>query len=634
VPKRTTICKTLSAIGKADDVQINDAIQHCPDNQVVQLNPGNYEITNAILWRKSHVVLRGSGGPGASPAHQTRLLAHPALYGPVVNIGPDLFPHPTGPSVNVSEDALQGSKSVKVNSVSAFKVGDLVQIDITGDAANDTGKWLLDAPNGKTSLKYPYAEYDPQKMPKGNESRTWFSRQDRPISQVLEVKSIDGDRLNFSTPFHQTFDVAHAAQVTAFRYNGENSTPLDNAGLEDLYVAGVPAPGGKAQNNNIVFMLAKNSWVRNVESDQSLGTSIGFNSSLHCTARDSYMHSTVNPTPGGAGYGLAFSLAAADNLAENNISWNFNKIMVMRASGGGNVVSYSYMDDGYIAFQPNWVETGLNAAHMTTAHFELFEGNLSFTLGSESTWGNATFITWLRNLGTGHRSAWPPLNRFVFDTKANQPGGCVSTGPGDQKCIPYTDKAPRAAAVVSFGHVFYNFLGNVLGSRDIAQAPQTRGFAYQSEGPDWATDPVPMWILGFHVNSTETDRNVVATTFRDANFDYATKTVQPANSRPVPASLYLCQKPDFFGGYAWPWVDGSNATAPYQTHPYRFHALSPSLGTFETSGELSSYSGFALPAFVRFLQLSGVEPTEPACKSTAPADAPASCTLLLTGMAR
>jgi hypothetical protein len=636
IPKRTTICQTLSPSGKADDAAINDAIQKCPDNQVVKLNPGTYKITNAITWRKSNVVLRGSGGPGASAATQTRLVADPALYGPVVNLGPDLFPHATGTSVALSEDALQGSKSVKVKSTKAFAVGDLVLMDVSIDPANDQGKWLLDAPSGGTSLVYPYAEYNPEKSPKGSDSRGWFTRMNRPVTQILEVEAIDAEheRITFSSPFHLTFDVAHSAELTKIQYNGEQSAVVSNAGLEDLYVAGVPAPGGKAQDNNVAFSLAKYSWMKNVESDQSKGNSVGLNYSFRCVVRDSYLHSTTNPTPGGAGYGLAFSLGSADNLAENNISWNFNKIMVMRGSGGGNVVAYNYMDDGYIAYQPNWVETGLNAAHMTTAHFELFEGNLSFALGSENTWGNATFITWLRNLGTGHRAAWPPLNGYVYDTAANRGGGCSSSGPDDQKCIPYTDKAPRAAAVVSYGHVFYNFVGNVLGYRDMPVAPQNRGFAYQSEGPAWPKDPVPMWMLGFDVHSDDTDRNVVSTTFRDANFDYATKTVQPASSRPVPPSLYLCQKPEFFGAYAWPWVDGSNAAAPYQTHPYRFRPLSETLGTPKTSGDMADYAGFGLPAFVRFLQLQGIEATDAACKTANLADAPAACSLLLTGVAK
>ncbi|HWA75720.1 MAG TPA: hypothetical protein VG937_25465 [Polyangiaceae bacterium] len=632
VPKRTTICQTLSPTGNADNVAINQALKNCPANQVVKLNPGTYNIKEAITWSKNDVVLRGSGGPGAGRATQTRLIADPTLYGPVVNIGLDLFPHAEGANEACTSDAIQGTKSVTVANAKRFKVGDLVMIDMLIEAKNDTGKWLLDAPAGGTGLSYPYSEFNPEKSPKGSESRTWFMRDNRPTSQIMEIEAIEGERLLFSSPFHLTFDVAHAAQITAFKYNGEQSAPVSNAGLEDLYVSGVPAPGGKSQHTNIALTLAKYSWVKNVESDQSSGDSIGIDSSFRCIVRDSYMHSTINATPGGAGYGLEFSHGAADNLAENNISWNFNKIMVMRSSGGGNVVAYNYMDDGYIAYQPNWVETGLNAAHMTSSHFELFEGNLSFALGSENTWGNSTFITWLRNLGTGHRSAWPPLNTFVFNTKADKAGGCSSEGPGDQKCIPYTDKAPRAAAVLSYGHVFYNFIGNVLGYQDMPVAPQEKGFTFASEGPEWPKDPVPMWMIGFDVHSDTVDQGVVNTTYRDANYDFATKTVQPQGAkRAVPASLYLCQKPAFFGGYTWPWVDGSNAGAPYQKHTYRFNPLSKTLGTYSAEGAPVDYAGFALPAFVRFLQLHGVEAVDPACKTATLSDVKPSCSLLLTG---
>ncbi len=257
----------------------------------------------------------------------------------------------------------------------------------------------------------------------------------RPISQVVEIKAISGNNLTLSTPLHMTFDVAHSAQVTPFTCNGSNTKPVSYAGLEDVYVAGAPDPGGASQYNNIVLTLAKYSWVKNVESDQSNGYSVGIDSALRCVVRDSYLHSTINPTPGGAGYGLEFSAGSADNLVENIISWNFNKVMVMRASGGGNVIAYSYMDDGWIAYQPNWPESGLDDGHMTTPHFELFEGNLTFSMGGDDTWGGAIFQTWLRNLSTGHRSAWPPLNTYTFDSNS-QTTGCQSGGANDLHAFP------------------------------------------------------------------------------------------------------------------------------------------------------------------------------------------------------
>lgn len=632
VPNVTTVYKTLSATGNADDGPINNALAACPADQVVMLNPGTYQITNPILINKSSVVLRGTGGPGAGMSAQTRLIGTASLVGPIVNIGPDLFPGPAASSADCTADAMQGATSVAVSSASAFHVGDLVLVDVTVDPADDTGAWILSAPTGQTGLAYPYGEYNPMNSPKGDPSRGWFSRTNRPVSQLMEIQSISGTTLTFSTPFHMTYDVAHAAQVTAMTYNGSSTTPTTHSGLEDLYVAGPPGAGGNNQDNNVVLTLAKYSWVKNVESDQSNGDSIGLDSAFRCVVRDSYMHSTINPSPGGAGYGLEFSFGSADNLAENNISWNFNKIMVMRASGGGNVIAYNYMDDGWINYNPTWMEAGLNAAHMTTPHFELFEGNLSFAIETDDTWGGAVAQTWLRNVATGHRSAWPPLNTYTYNQNTSATG-CASSGPNDQVCLAYTDEQNRHPAGAQYGHVFYNYVGNVAGSIGMPVAPEVNGFQYQCTGPDWNQDPTPMWILGYDDNDNDTDQGVVNTTFRDGNFDYSTNTVKWSGSTQiVPSSLYLCGKPAFFGSMSWPWSDGSDASHPYSTHSFQYYPLSPSLGTFGTSGALVTYAGYQLPAFVRYLQIISVEKPPATCASSTVANAPAGCTLLLTGV--
>ena len=172
------------------------------------------------------------------------------------------------------------------------------------------------------------------------------------------------------------------------------------AGLEDLYVHG-------GQDDNITIRLAMYSWVKGVESNWSNGDSVGIDSSFRCELRDSYAHDSPNPYPGGRGYLLAVAEYTADTLVENNIFINANKVMVMRASGGGNVIAYNYLDNAYIADYPGWMETGLNASHMTCAHFELFEGNLAFNIDGDDTWGGAVSNTFFRNLATGQRRSFP-----------------------------------------------------------------------------------------------------------------------------------------------------------------------------------------------------------------------------------
>jgi len=407
--------------------------------------------------------------------------------------------------------------------------------------------------------------------------------------------------------------------------------------LEDLYVSGVPAPGRDSQNNNITLNMAKNCWVRNVESDQSNGYSIGIDGSMHCEVRDCYIHSTVNPTPGGAGYGLEFAWGSADNLAENNISWNFDKVMVMRTGGGGNVMGYNYMDDGWILYSPEFVEAGLNAAHMATSHFELFEGNLSFAMSSDPTWGNNIFITWLRNVASAHRSGWPPLNTFAYNTTKD--ATCTSTALSDwnQPCVPFLDYSNRQAVQVLNADVYFNFVGNTLGSVDMPTAPPQyfQEFVYEETVTEVENGQIPMWAIGagqFEDSTRFYDPGVLNTLFRDGNYDYATKTTHwQGTAQTLPASLYLKNKPTFFGSYTWPWVDGSDASNPYLTMSYQYFPLTAALGTPATSGTAVSHPGYQLPAFVRFLLLAGIVAPPSACASVT-LDAPtADCQLLLTG---
>src|SRR5258708_21582597 len=237
---------------------------------------------------------------------------------------------------------------------------------------------------------------------------------------MLEIASISGNTVSFTTPLHIAFDTGHAAQLTRYTipYGAKN------AGVEDLYVRG-------GLNDNLTVRLAMYSWVRHVESDWSTGDSVSLDSSFRCVLRDSYAHDTPDPNPGGAGYLLSLAMYTADTLVENNIFINGNKVMVMRASGGGTVIGYNYFDNGYIDNYPGWVETGMNASHLTCPHFELFEGNQAFNIDGDDTSGGAVYNTFFRNHATGQRRS-------------------------------YTDLNNRHAIGLMYGHYYYNFVGNVL----------------------------------------------------------------------------------------------------------------------------------------------------------------------------
>jgi hypothetical protein len=178
------------------------------------------------------------------------------------------------------------------------------------------------------------------------------------------------------------------------------------------------------------------------------------------------------------------------------------------------------------------VETGIQASHYPTPHYELFEGNYSWNADGEFTEGNAIHITFFRN----HLTA----------VLANTPGWLSNGG-------------PKRMASAFFGHRWYNFVGNVLGRQ---------GTSYTS----WSMDSNSsagntIWRAGVFDNDQYYDARVRETMIRDGNFDYKSNSVSwwglgGAGSTPatLPNSLYLSSKPAFFGSTPWPWVDPVGTT--------------------------------------------------------------------------
>ncbi len=508
IPARTTISATVDAAsygnGASDATAgIQAALDACPVGQVVQLSAGTFMVTSELLITKG-VVLRGMGPT------QTKLKMNPVgANHSVIIAGTHWFT--SGQSVSLAADAAKEATSVTLASNPGLAVGEIVEVDqLTDPNLTEWGS----------------------KSPPGDPSRGWFENTDRPIGQVVEITAISGTTITFSTPLHIAFTTANAAQLS--RYLAWTGGPLaptvERAGIEDLYVYG----GGQGQGN-IRLSNCAYSWIRNVESDYQDGEAIAIDGCFRCTVRDSYVHSTATPSPGGGGYGYSFSWYSADNLLENDISWNMNKVMVMRASGGGNVIGYCYFEDGWIDYATGWVECGANASHMTTPHYELFEGNQAFNFDGDNTWGNAIDITVFRNHFTAKRRSIAPLS--------------------------FTDDGNRRAIGLCEGHWWYSFVANVIG-----QAGQSNpgGFIYQSSFP-WNEDPWPMWKLGYNPNdwSQAADAKVLSTVLRHGNYDYATAAItwDPSISQhSMPDSLYLTAKPAFFGSQAWPWVTPEGPT--------------------------------------------------------------------------
>jgi hypothetical protein len=599
IPARSTICATLSPSGGDDTAAINAALAACPANQTVLLKLGQFIISgNGIQITNSYVTLRGSGaGPGMRGALTTFPSASAATLlvksdgntnsYPVVTIGTVTSINTMWETAAFAADATQGANSVTLASAppSGLSPGEIVYVNETYDS---TLTWYNT--NGGQGTGNGYDGW--------GEGEYGVSVADsRPIGQAMEVASVSGNTVTFTTPFHQSYRVSHSGHLGRIQLSQRTSW----VGLENVFVTG--GDGGDG-GGNVAFGSASYSWAKNIESaghgPKYGGGLVHFFSSFRCELRDSYVHSNAadipNISPGGAYYNIVLDSYNADSVVENNISWVANKVMVMRGTGGGNVIGYNYMDDGYGNSYPNQGETALNADHSATSHHELLEGNYSWNMGTDSRWGNSIFITWFRNRTTAQRvSAWPGIapTSVAF---GNPLTTYVSSSNGQN--FYYEDEYNRNMVKIGSHHWWFNFVGNVLGTSALPllthplsyyNVPQT-GYDYEWAGPSIPTAintaRVPIWTLGIPDGSEAAfpnnglDPSVLPVTLRDANFDYYTgavhwhgiggsgtsETTPPGASQSggtvLPNSLYLPGKPAFFGSSTWPWVDGSNASNP------------------------------------------------------------------------
>jgi len=519
IPHRTVIFKTLLPSGDDDTKAIQTALNECPADQVVQLGPGTFKIYGeGLAITRSHVVLRGSG------PDQTVLEKHGADM-PVIIVGLRWFKYSS--PVNLAADAPKGATSVTVASNPGYSVGELVILNQLSD-------------DSRSDIVPPVRKvFWGTRAPLGNPARGWFSEDNRPIGQVLEITAVNGNQLSFSTPLHLGFEKdleAHLVRISN-EVNGPPVPAVKYSGIEDLAVTnGDGGDGG----GNIHFFAAAYSWVKNVESSKSIGHSCNLEGTFRCEVRDSYFHTTRDPNPGGAGYGIGVNRYAADNLYENNVVWNFNKLTIARASGGGNVFGYNYFQDGYGAGYPDFVEVGAGPNHYAGAHMELFEGNEGFNFDTESQWGNSTYGMVFRNHWTGLRRSAAPLK--------------------------LADTSNRRAVGVQTGGWWFSFVGNVLGFPGMPLAAGQSRFIFQSDVTDMNVEgAVPMWKLGYDTVTwpKEADALVILRTYRHGNFDYVSNRVAWEERNPLhalPSSLYLSKRPAFFGSNKWPWVEPTATT--------------------------------------------------------------------------
>lgn len=589
IPNRTTIYKTLSPSGGSDTAQIQNAINSCPPNQVVQLTAGTFKITNAIIIRKNNITLRGAG-PGTGCSGGIHTPADGKGYASVLqgngtgtflvlqdrggagnntnifNIGDGYNSGYIASRTNLASDAAQGSYSCTLVNNPGIAVGEYVLVNqvCTGDSDVHLG-----------SFAPPYNSGDPGQF--GNcESM-------RPIGQVLQVTAVAGNTVTFATPFGHAMKTAFSARLTRFPANPNTGDPsyfIYGVGIEELAVM------GGTNNGNFTLAGAAYCWVKHIESYYGAG-SARMTMCYRCEFRDSYFHETPQAYSGGAGYLTACTFHSSDCLFENNIMWNGNKVITCQGVGPGNVIAYNYMDDAWQSSYPMWPESGVNYGHNTCGHMGLIEGNWSHKFSADNYWGNQIDVTCFRNHFTALRGARLWVNGYVNS------GGWLYLDQGG-------GTGRNAVDILAFCWR-HNFVGNVLGMEGQTLLPFYDHGGYQQlaqTGPVYETvngvspgSNMSMWVCGgvqFGGDNLTWEATTIRSQLRQGNWDWFTKTQtfytnpiggkgHPGNGTPqaISNSLYLSAKPAFFGSKIWPWVDPTNGATHVLPAKARFDAGTP-----------------------------------------------------------
>jgi len=579
--------------GNDDSTAINSLIMSCAPGTVVQLAAGTFKMGRGhpIAITKG-IVLRGAG------AGKTILLnplntftttssgnGKAADTTPIIIVGPGLWVNPDGdarcqgPTAYetaymqlLTADAAKGSSSVTVADGSIFKVGEMVLLDETSGASwepdvvkNSTYVWATPDYSVQWAVHKPEISGDdpietgvtPSRANNfsgtgsGKDAACWFSRQDRPQSEIKQIASVSKNVVRFTSPLTMAYLKNRHAELTTYT---ASNTPVDEAGVEGLTVRG--GGYGALRFENTMY-----SWAKSIECTEWYGECVAIDNSFRDELVDSYIHDAAFAEPGGGGYAISLANGSSGILIENNIVLKANKVMVSRSAGAGSVVAYNYMDDGYIATVQRWIEDGINNSHMVGSHMMLFEGNESFNADSDDTHGNTTYDVFFRNYLTTVRGSF----------KSDYTGDTIDDSGSEG------DAPKRAFGAHSYSY-WLSAVGNVLGVPGATTAEN----GYVDDGIAMRT----IWLLGWNEAGDHTpDPNVAETMIRDGNWDsyLGRQTWLTSSPAQLPDSMYLACKPAFFGPDKWPWVDPSTGTTYALPAKQRFDAGTPN--TVAASGE-------------------------------------------------
>jgi hypothetical protein len=505
VPNVTTIYTNFNP--GASESQIVAALNRCPSNEVVYLNPGTYIITNVLeygpwMGGNNGVVLRGAGmgqttlifsnAPAVAYLFAANYFGYAPTSNNVMNWMSGLSQGSTHITIDRATDIASGSQPLQV--------GDLIGLTQGND------------PN----LVNPIGNENTEQQSALINSWGQLCNQEQ---IVMVTNIVNGTNLTIWPGVYMTnYQASLHPQVW---WTG--GTPAAMFGIENITFDCQYIPAG---DQDILLECCYNCWLKNCEFTNVDYAAEELVDCAHCTVSECYVHDCAS---GGQSETYGFNPeASSDILIQDNIFYKDSAPILVDCGCAGCVFGYNFMTNMIFGQSPGWLASCIST-HGAHPVLCLFEGNIGTQISYDDIHGSGSHQTVFRNYMSGYEAN---LNNAA-NYYAN------NTYP----------------VVINSTNRWCTFAGNVFGTVGWHTNYQFTVTGYPANYGNIDT----IYQLGFFGNSITTgDSLTVTTVARTGNWDTADNgVVWDSNGvQALPASLYLTGEPSWWTSYgntsSWP----------------------------------------------------------------------------------
>jgi hypothetical protein len=533
-----------AADGATDDsTAIINAINACPNNQVVYAPAGTYRCASQIrIYATSYWTLRGDG-----PGKTIFTGGGSALFS--LGNSPWLTSWPAATAI--TGGATKGSTSITVASTANIANNQILWIEQADDGVNVFGV-------GSGASGSATANPDDR-----------MHNNTHCLNVRVLVTNITGTTVGFVPPLPVDFNNS----PSAIGFGGQVGPRY--AGLENF------TANGSTVGQGISYQSAFGCWMTNVElmNYYTFGFEFGWCACMearHCYTHDPYAYNYSD------GYAMQFD-ACNNSLIEDCIFWHNTTALIIQGGSVGNVFGYNFMFQPINHISTNAQAQALYANHTPYPTMNLWEGNCGSGFQMDFYYGpgsrNTLFRNWLNCNDpdvTGNRVAVSMDSHQWSNSVVANILGSSGTSANLYAALPnqtfvWVNKTP----------VSWIYNGGWSAN------PAIFRLGYPFSGNDGYT------AKGYPPTSSQLsyyDGTVVSNTIIHGNYDWANMAVTWSPNiadHTIPASYYLSGKPAYFGNLAWPPYDPANSSAASITNipaGYRFvFGVDPPSGGADTT---------------------------------------------------